>query len=181
MSATPVHGTWEPEPAARWEDAFLSGNGHHGVLVSGDPDADRVIVTHHTLVRPDGDDGHRRPPAVAAGLTALQDRLLAGDATAAEDFTDGRPLQWVRPFHPAFQLRLNRPPGDDTHHPHDTRRTHAPYRRAVDFTTGETTAARGDWTSRVFVSRADDVIVQRVTAPRLTLFPLHKSNLPKKH
>ncbi|MFI7187739.1 glycosyl hydrolase family 95 catalytic domain-containing protein [Streptomyces anthocyanicus] len=169
MSATPVHGTWEPEPAARWEDAFLSGNGHHGVLVSGDPDADRVIVTHHTLVRPDGDDGHRRPPALAAGLTALQDRLLAGDATAAEDFTDGRPLQWVRPFHPAFQLRLNRPPGDDTHHPHDTRRTHAPYRRAVDFTTGETTAARGDWTSRVFVSRADDVIVQRVTAPRLTL------------
>ncbi|MBH5134918.1 glycoside hydrolase N-terminal domain-containing protein, partial [Streptomyces sp. HB-N217] len=55
MSATPVHGTWEPVPAGRWEDAFLTGNGHHGALVHGDPDADRVIVTHHTLVRPDGD------------------------------------------------------------------------------------------------------------------------------
>ncbi|MFD4973801.1 glycoside hydrolase N-terminal domain-containing protein, partial [Streptomyces sp. NPDC058424] len=43
------HGTWEPLPAARWEDAFLSGNGHHGALVFGDPDDDRVIVTHHTL------------------------------------------------------------------------------------------------------------------------------------
>ncbi|MYS74661.1 hypothetical protein GTY88_30205, partial [Streptomyces sp. SID5926] len=172
MSATPVHGTWEPEPAACWEDAFLSGNGHHGVLVSGDPDADRVIVTHHTLVRPDGDDGHRRPPALAAGLGALQDRLLAGDATAAEDFTDGRPLQWVRPFHPAFQLRLNRQPEDDTHG------TRAPYHRAVDFTTGETTATRGDWTSRVFVSRADDVIVQRVTAPHLALYLSLDPRLP---
>ncbi|MFE2439374.1 glycoside hydrolase N-terminal domain-containing protein, partial [Streptomyces sp. NPDC059409] len=66
MSATPVHGTWEPEPADRWEDAFLTGNGQHGALVHGDPDADRVIVTHHTLVRPDGDDEHRRPPALAA-------------------------------------------------------------------------------------------------------------------
>ncbi|NEB09636.1 hypothetical protein G3I32_12295 [Streptomyces coelicoflavus] len=161
MSTTPVHGTWEPAPAARWEDAFLSGNGHHGVLVHGDPHADRVIVTHHTLVRPDGDDAHRRPPALAAELPALQGRLLAGDPTAAEDFTDGRPLQWVRPFHPAFQLRLNRPSPDGT--------GAAPYRRAVDFTTGETTATRAGWTSRVFVSRADDVIVQHVTAPHLTL------------
>ncbi|MEU9067770.1 glycoside hydrolase N-terminal domain-containing protein [Streptomyces sp. NPDC048306] len=160
MSATPVHGTWEPVPAGRWEDAFLTGNGHHGALVHGDPDADRVIVTHHTLVRPDGDDEHRRAPALAARLPALQDRLLAGDRAAAEDFTDGRPLQWVRPFHPAFQLRLNRPSPDDKD---------APYRRAVDFTTGETTATRAGWTSRVFVSRADDVIVQHVTAPHLTL------------
>ncbi|WP_077801360.1 glycoside hydrolase N-terminal domain-containing protein [Streptomyces sp. JHA26] len=159
MTGGPVHGTWEPEPAARWEDAFLSGNGHHGALVFGDPRADRTVVTHHTLVRPDGDDEHRRPPRLAAGLPALQDRLLAGDTTAAEDFTDGRPLQWVRPFHPAFQIRLNRPP-DDTGHP---------YRRSVDFTTGETTATRSRWTSRVFVSRADDVIVQHVTAPHLTL------------
>ncbi|WP_405695391.1 glycoside hydrolase family 95 protein [Streptomyces coelicoflavus] len=161
MNATPVHGTWEPAPAARWEDAFLSGNGHHGVLVHGDPHADRVIVTHHTLVRPDGDAAHRRPPDLAAELPALQGRLLAGDPTAAEDFTDGRPLQWVRPFHPAFQLRLNRPSPDDD--------GTAPYHRAVDFTTGETTATRAGWTSRVFVSRADDVIVQHVTAPHLTL------------
>ncbi|WND34799.1 glycoside hydrolase N-terminal domain-containing protein [Streptomyces sp. BB1-1-1] len=159
MTGTPAHGTWEPEPAARWEDAFLSGNGHHGALVFGDPNADRVIVTHHTLVRPNGDDEDRRPPRLAAELPALQDRLLAGDTTAAEGFTDGRPTRWVRPFHPAFQLRLNRPPGD----------TRAAYRRSVDFTTGETTATCSTWTSRVFVSRADDVIVQHVTAPNLTL------------
>ncbi|MFF9627122.1 glycoside hydrolase N-terminal domain-containing protein [Streptomyces griseosporeus] len=154
---TPVHGTWEPAPAARWEDAFLTGNGRHGALVSGDPNDDRVIVTHHTLVRPNGAE-HARPPELAAELPALQDRLLAGDLTAAEEFTDGRPLQWVQPFHPAFQLRLRRPAG-----------TADGYRRSVDFTTGETRAECAGWTSRVFVSRADDVIVQYVTGPALTL------------
>ncbi|MFF3343739.1 glycoside hydrolase N-terminal domain-containing protein [Streptomyces sp. NPDC002779] len=159
-----VHGTWEPAPAARWEDAFLSGNGHHGALVFGDPDDDRVIVTQHTLVRPNGGE-KARPPELAAELPALQDRLLAGDTTAAETFTDGRPLQWVQPFHPAFRIRLRRPPAD------------APgYRRSVDFTTGETIAERADWSSRLFVSRTDDVIVQHVTTagPRLDITLDHR-------
>ncbi|MFD0209769.1 glycoside hydrolase N-terminal domain-containing protein [Streptomyces hirsutus] len=160
----PVHGTWEPRPAARWEDAFLSGNGHHGALVFGDPDDERVVVTHHTLVRPVGTDEDRLPPRLADALPALQDRLLAGDASAAETFTDGRPLQWVRPFHPAFQVRLRRPDGTRDG-------TGAPpfHRRAVDFRTGVTEAARAGRTGRAFVSRADDVIVQYVTGPDLTL------------
>ncbi|MER6141978.1 glycoside hydrolase N-terminal domain-containing protein [Streptomyces sparsogenes] len=160
MTAThgPVHGTWEPHPAARWEDGFLSGNGRHGALVFGEPDAERVVVTHHTLVRPGGDGEHRRPPRLAAELPALQDRLLAGDRTAAEGFTDGRPMQWVRPFHPAFQIRLAR----------RTAGCHG-YRRDVDFTTGVVRTTCAGWSSRVFVSRADDVIVQHITAPGLTL------------
>ncbi|MFI2202748.1 glycosyl hydrolase family 95 catalytic domain-containing protein [Streptomyces sp. NPDC020192] len=152
MSHAPVHGTWEPAPAARWEDAFLSGNGHHGVLVFGDPNEERVVVTQATLVRPNGGE-HGRPPRLASQLPALQDRLLAGDLTAAEDFTDGRPLQWVQPFHPAFQIRLTGPGGD-----------RSVYRRAVDFTSGEVTAVSGDVRGRVFVSRADDAIVHEITA-----------------
>ncbi|MDF3148923.1 MULTISPECIES: glycoside hydrolase N-terminal domain-containing protein [unclassified Streptomyces] len=154
----PVHGTWEPAPATRWEDAFLSGNGRHGVMVFGDPNADRVIVNHHTLVRPNGSE-HARPPALAAELPQLQDRLLAGDVTAAEGFTDGRELQWVQPFHPAFQVRLRRSAAEGELDG---------YRREVDFTTGACTATRGGWRSQVFVSRADDVIVQYVTEPGLT-------------
>jgi len=168
-TTTPHHGTWEPTPAARWEDAYLSGNGRHGVLVFGDPDDDRVIVTHHALVRPNGAE-HARPPRLAAQLPALQDRLLAGDLTAAEDFTDGRPLQWVQPFHPAFQTRLRGRP--------TSAGAERDYRRSVDFTTGEVTAHRGDWRSRVFVSRADDVIVQHVTAADLTLGLAQEHELP---
>ncbi|MBA2944849.1 glycosyl hydrolase family 95 catalytic domain-containing protein [Streptomyces himalayensis] len=145
-------------PADRWEDAFLSGNGRHGAMVFGDPDDDRVIVNHHTLVRPNGSE-HGRPPQLAAELAALQDRLLAGDTTAAERFTDGRGLMWVQPFHPAFQVRLRRAAGEPQHG----------YRRSVDFTTGVADAACADWRSRVFVSRADDVIVQYVTGPGTTL------------
>ncbi|WP_369035528.1 glycosyl hydrolase family 95 catalytic domain-containing protein [Streptomyces adonidis] len=149
----PVHGTWEPLPAVRWEDGYLSGNGRHGALVFGDADNDRVVVTHHTLVRPNGGE-HARPPQLADQLADLQDRLLAGDITAAESFTDGRELQWVQPFHPAFQVRLRGggPTGD--------RRD---YRRSVDFTTGAVEAGCEGWRSRVFVSRADDVIVQYVS------------------
>ncbi|MFB7327708.1 glycoside hydrolase N-terminal domain-containing protein [Streptomyces sp. NPDC056190] len=164
------HGTWEPLPAARWEDAFLSGNGHHGALVFGDPDDDRVIVTHHTLVRPNGGE-HARSPQLADELPALQDRLLVGDRTAAESFTDGRALQWVQPFHPAFRIRLNRPPrAQQVSRVLDSARTRGtPFHRSVDFTSGEATAVCGDRISRVFVSRADDVIVQHVTAPGPTL------------
>ncbi|MFI2508438.1 glycosyl hydrolase family 95 catalytic domain-containing protein [Streptomyces sp. NPDC018972] len=170
MSATPVHGTWEPRPAARWEDAFLSGNGHHGALVFGDPNDDRTVVTHHTLVRPgEGDDRNRLPPRLADGLSDLQDRLLAGDPTAAEGFTDGRPLQWVQPFHPAFQVRVRRPDGDPDP---------GGYRRTLDFATGVAEATRAGWTSRVFVSRADDVIVQHVTGPGLTLDVFLDHRLP---
>ncbi|MFI1357207.1 glycosyl hydrolase family 95 catalytic domain-containing protein [Streptomyces sp. NPDC020898] len=160
----PVHGTWEPCPAVRWEDGYLSGNGRHGALVFGDPDSDRVIVTHHTLVRPNGSE-HARPPRLADQLATLQDRLLAGDTTAAESFTDGRELRWVQPFHPAFQVRL-RAAASAGERPD--------YRRSVDFTTGVTEASCAGWRSRVFVSRADDVIVQYVTreaaaGPGLTL------------
>lgn len=155
----PVHGTWEPAPAARWEDAYLTGNGRHGAMVYGDPYDDRVVVNHHTLVRPNGAE-HARPPHLADRLGEVRDRLLAGDPYAAESFTDGRPLQWVRPFHPAFLTRLLRTPGTEGPRP---------YRRSVDFATGVVRAVAGEWESAVFVSRADDVLVQYVTGPDLTL------------
>jgi hypothetical protein len=163
MSDGPVHGTWEPEPATRWEDGFLSGNGRHGALLFGDPDDERVVVTHHTLVRPNGSE-HARPPRLAAELPALQDRLLGGDLHAAEAFTDGRELQWVQPFHPAFALRLGRTGPAETHG----------YRRCVDFATGVTQTESEGRLSRVFVSRADDVIVHQVTTPDLDISLDHR-------
>ncbi|MFF1639952.1 glycoside hydrolase N-terminal domain-containing protein [Streptomyces sp. NPDC058246] len=156
MSA-PARGTWEPLPAARWEDAFLSGNGTHGAMVFGDPNSDRVIVNHHRLVCPNG-SAQARPPALAGRLAEVQDRLLAGDVTAGEDFTDGRPLLWVQPYHPAFQVRLRRPAAE-----------WSGYRREVDFSTGVVGAECGSWRSEVFVSRADDVVVQYVTESDLTV------------
>ncbi|MCD9876791.1 glycosyl hydrolase family 95 catalytic domain-containing protein [Streptomyces guryensis] len=163
MNDGPVHGTWEPAPATRWEDGFLSGNGRHGTLLFGDPQDERIVVTHHALVRPNGAET-ARPPRLAARLPALQDRLLAGEPDAAERFTDGRPLQWVQPFHPAFEIRLRgTAPADGTAH-----------RRSVDFTTGVVRSESEDRLSRVFVSRADDVIVHQVTTPDLDVSLDHR-------
>lgn len=158
-----IDSTWEPRPAARWEDAFLAGNGRHGAMVYGDPADDRVVVNHHTLVRPNGSE-HLRPPELADRLDRLQSALLAGDTTAAERFGDGRPLVWVQPFHPAFQTRI-RPTPDDA----PATVPAADYRRSVDFATGEITAVREARRSQVFVSRADDLIVQYVTGPGLAV------------
>ncbi|MEU5286388.1 glycoside hydrolase N-terminal domain-containing protein [Streptomyces sp. NPDC020755] len=164
-----IDGTWEPRPAARWEDAFLSGNGRHGAMVYGDPADDRVIVNHHSLVRPNGSED-LRPPELADRLHRLQDALLSGDTTAAEDFGAGRPLVWVQPFHPAFRTCVRR--GRGPHEPVDG------YRREVDFTTGEVTASYGAWSSSVFVSRADDVIVQHITDLQLTADIVLDHSLP---
>lgn len=153
----PVHGSWEPEPAARWEDAFLSGNGRHGVMMFGNPNDERVVVNHHTLVRP-VPAAYTLPPRLADGLAGLQDRLLAGDTTAAEGFTDGRELRWVGAFHPAFAVRFR----------HGGRGGRGDYRRDVDFATGVVRAVCRGHESRVFVSRADDVIVQYVTGAPVT-------------
>ncbi|MFJ9055341.1 glycosyl hydrolase family 95 catalytic domain-containing protein [Streptomyces sp. NPDC102409] len=164
-----IDGTWEPCPATRWEDAFLSGNGRHGAMVFGDPADDRVVVNHHTLVRPNGSED-LRPPELADGLGRLQDALLSGDTTAAETFGAGSPLVWVQPFHPAFRTRVRR-----------TRGLHeavSGYRREADYTTGEVTAAYEAWRSGVFVSRADDVVVQHITDPGLTADVLLDHALP---
>ena len=158
---TDIDSTWEPRPAARWEDAFLAGNGRHGAMVYGDPADDRVVVNHHTLVRPNGSE-HVRPPELADRLDRLQSALLSGDTHAAEGFGAGRPLVWVQPFHPAFQTRVRPVPGNAVD-------PSTAYRRSVDFATGEITAACESWRSRVHVSRADDVIVQYVTGPGLAV------------
>ncbi|MFH9263285.1 glycosyl hydrolase family 95 catalytic domain-containing protein [Streptomyces sp. NPDC017546] len=146
------HGTWEPRPAGRWEDAFLSGNGRHGAMVFGDPADERVVVNHHTLVRPNGSEA-LGPPALAAGLPALRAALLAGDTRAAEEFGAGHPHVWVQPFHPAFQVRVRG--GGAAGGPG--------YRRQVDFTSGQVSASDDGWRSDLFVSRTDDVIVHRVS------------------
>ncbi|MFD7862830.1 glycoside hydrolase N-terminal domain-containing protein [Streptomyces sp. NPDC059783] len=163
---TPVGGTWEPRPAARWEDAFLAGNGRHGAMVLGDPVDDRVVVNHHSLVRPNGSE-NVRPPELADRLGRVQSALLAGDTAAAERFGEGRPLVWVQPFHPAFRTRITPAPGTASRA--DGEPVPPGYRRSVDFATGEVTAVSEGRRSRVFVSRADDVVVQHVSGPGLAV------------
>ncbi|MET8975822.1 glycoside hydrolase N-terminal domain-containing protein [Streptomyces sp. NPDC004539] len=169
----PVHSVHDTRPAARWEDAFLSGNGEYGIMVSGDPHRERIVHNHHRYVLPNGSLG-MKPPAVADRLEEVRDLLLAGEPERAQRlFCDGRALAWTQPFHPGHVLHLDTPPGG---------RPVESYRRVTDFTSGE---VRVTWSEdgrermrRAFVSRADAVAAVEVSGPGLTLSVRLSGELP---
>ncbi|WP_243706264.1 glycoside hydrolase N-terminal domain-containing protein [Micromonospora sp. KC721] len=144
-----AHRIWAPAPAASWEDAFLSGNGEYGIMVCGDPHAERIIVNHHRFVLPNGTHDVR-PPELADRMPHIRELVLAGrGAEAAQLLTGGRELEWTQSFHPGFALTIDAtrpaPVGD--------------YRRSTEFDTGQVAV---EWTGgrrRSFVSRADALVV----------------------
>jgi hypothetical protein len=166
------HGVHDTAPAERWEDGFLTGNGECGLIVSGDPAAERLIVNHHRFVLPNG-SRQLAPPAVADRLDEVRDLVLAGDPVAAQRrFSDGRRLAWTQPFHPGFAIEVDRANPAPAHG----------YRRDTDFRTGEVSArwtdVAGRWRSRAFASRADRVLVYELDGPSLDLEVRLSGDLP---
>lgn len=160
----PVRGIYDTEPARRWEDAFLSGNGEYGIMVFGHPHREQIIHNHHRYVLPNGSLG-MRPPAVAGHLERVRDLILDGERERAQrEFSDGRQLTWPQPYHPGHVLHVESAAEGGTV---------TDYRRITLFTTGEVTVtwsgAHGRWTRRAFVSRTDAVAVVEITGPRLDL------------
>jgi alpha-L-fucosidase 2 len=162
-------GISDTRPAAVWPDAFLAGNGRHGAMVHGDTSDETVIVTHHRLVVPNG-SGDLIPPPLATRLAAVRDLLLAGKSfDALEEFCAGWPENAPQPFHPAFAIRLRLRDDAAGHGPAGNLGGVRGYRRTADFRTGLLTTrwrdAAGSWRRTCFVSRARDVIVQRLQLP----------------
>jgi alpha-L-fucosidase 2 len=152
-------GIRDTEPAAAWPDAFLAGNGRHGAMAHGHPHDEKVIVTHHGLVAPNGTEG-LLPPLFAGRLAEVRELLLAGrSAEALDRFCAGWPENAPQPFHPAFAITLRLHGGTGIWR----------YRRTVDFRTGVLATAwrdvLGSWRRTCFVSRARDVVVQRLRFP----------------
>lgn len=153
------HRIHDTAPATRWEDAFLSGNGETGIMVFGDPHSERVIFNHHRLVLPNG-TRDLLPPRVADRVERLRDLMLAGKvAQAQREINEGRELLWTQSFHPGYQLIIE---GSTDGPIRD-------YVRETDFETGEVTVRwagdAGEWVRRAFVSRADGVVVHRLSGP----------------
>ncbi|MDQ0936614.1 glycosyl hydrolase family 95 catalytic domain-containing protein [Streptomyces turgidiscabies] len=162
--ALPDRGIHDTTPADSWTDGFLTGNGEYGAVVYGDPALEKVVLNHHRLVLPNG-TRDVTPPVLADRLEAVRDMALAGDYTGAcRDFGAGWELRWTQTYHPAYELRIAATDGSATDR----------YVRITDFRTGEVTSAwtdgHGDWSRRVFVSRADRVVVHElVPAPGRTV------------
>ena len=168
-----ARGVYSARPATRWQDASLTGNGRHGALVFGSPHAETVVLTHHDLVLPNG-SARAKAPLVADRLAEVRQLILAGRGEAAiARFGEGEASRWGQSFHPAFALRLRSPA-----------RPYRRYRRATDFSTGVVSVSwsddAGDWQRDTFVSRADDVVVQRLrpAAPDVEHDLHHDAALP---
>ncbi|MPY58054.1 glycoside hydrolase family 95 protein [Streptomyces spongiae] len=149
-----VHHIHDDRPAARWEDAFLSGNGEYGIMVHGDPHTERIVFNHHRYVLPNG-TRDLPPPALAGRMEEIRDLILDGRPYEAQKLAAGGcPILWTQPFHPGYAMLVDS-------------RERGPvrgYRRVTDFSTGEITVRwtdeTGEHTRRSFVSRADAVVVQ---------------------
>lgn len=167
LVALPDRGIHDTSPAESWTDGFLTGNGEYGAVVYGDPALEKVVFNHHRLVLPNG-TRDLTPPVLADRLESIRDKALTGDyAGASRDFAAGWELRWTQTYHPAYELRIataSGPVADQYHR----------FVRITDFRTGEVTSAwadgHGTWSRRVFVSRADRVIVHELTpAPGRTV------------
>lgn len=154
-----MHRIDDTAPAARWEDTFLTGNGEYGLMVYGDPVAERIVVNHHRFVLPNG-TRDRRPPELAGVIEQVRELILADRrAEAGRLLGDGRQLEWTQSYHPGYALTIDSVA---------TRADPSPpvgYRRTTDFATGEVSATwDGDRARRAFVSRADAVAVVALAA-----------------
>jgi alpha-L-fucosidase 2 len=159
-----IHDT---EPALTWQDAFLAGNGWHGAMAFGNPRDETVIINHHRLVAPNGSQ-QLIPPPLSGRLDEVRDLLLAGkSADALDRFCAGWPENSPQPFHPAFAMRLRLRRVGASSALRDSGIWH--YRRSADFSSGLLTTTwrddAGPWRRTCFVSRARDVVVQRLQLP----------------
>lgn len=147
-------------PASRWQDALPCGNGTIGAMVYGHIRHELILLNHEAL-------WFRTPkpvlPDISDHVPELRKRLFEGDYRAAGRFLwdklieAGAGDQHIDSYHPAFDLDLSM----------ENRAAYTSYCRGLQFNTGEATV---QWTEsgtsfdrRLFVSRADDVVVLRIT------------------
>lgn len=104
-------GATSTEPATRWEEAFLSGNGTMGVMVFGQPYQETVVQNHCKLYLPIGsreivhDLAASMPEFRKAGLEAGIDGPAVVHRMMLEK--TGQTIIGTDQFHPAFMLKLD--------------------------------------------------------------------------
>jgi len=155
----PKRGFVSWQPAQTWEHALISGNGTLGALVMGQPHEETIIFSQADLYIPLNEP--KQPLHQASRLAEIRKLLLDGKAEEAaavpmdqrkkEGFNIGRD-----PFIPAFDLHVTQEPANISN-----------YQRSVNFETGEAlvswTDDLGSFERKLFVSRADGIIVLSIT------------------
>lgn len=156
-------GTQSNQPASKWEEAMLTGNGNMGAMMYGNPFDETIVVNHCEMFLTLGTKEfvkHAAPfmpeikkKALEAGVngpTVVHEMLLE---------KTNQKIDWTDPFHPAFIFHIN-----------NTKRAYKNYQLTENFATGELKASwdddEGHWERKLFISRPDDVIVMEITGPK---------------
>jgi alpha-L-fucosidase 2 len=161
----PERGFVSSRPAENWEQALISGNGTIGALVMSKPHDEVIIFSHERLFMP----WYKILPLVDLKPHINKIRELINDGKYAEAARLGVQIsdrhgynvesvhygmRWPDPFVPAFDLSVKMGAGGISE-----------YGRTLDWQTGVAkvrwTDDKGEFSRRLFVSRADDVAVRR--------------------
>ena len=153
-----------PTAYADWENGFMTGNGKMGIIVFGDPLNDTVVYNDRGFNKAANVNTPTRTfnEVPQETLTAIKKACASGDFKTANDLANeahGWKDGGEGNRHPGYKMQITiSEQGDVTG-----------YSRVCDYTTGEIKVnwrdERGKWTRSSFVSRADNVTVQQLTAP----------------
>ena len=160
----PQRGFCSIAPGDLVSESLTSGNGAMNIELMGDPYAEQILFHHESLLLP-----WKRPveaPKVADIFPQMRQMVLDGRHTeaitlAAQRMNESDIKQNTEPHRtiPAFLMQLDFPKTASVKN----------YLRTVNFENSEIrvlwTDEHGDWLRQTFVSRPDNVVVQRLTAP----------------
>lgn len=150
-----------PKAYEEWPDGFLGGNGYTGIIVFGNP-LEETVIFNHRLFHIAATRSRSFLTVSKEDRTAIRRACAAGDFQRANELAD-RTHGWKDGGegnkHPGYEMKIRMPEDGKIEK----------YARVCDYCTGEIAVGwednRGKWNRFVFVSRKDDVIVQRITAP----------------
>ena len=165
QNSSKFSGAITTQPAKRWEEAMLTGNGVMGAMMYGRPEHEEIVVNHCELFLTLGtkefvkDLSGVMPEIKQAALNAGKDGPTVAHKMMLE-MADQK-ISWTDPFHPAFSLHLDgyTPSGEISN-----------YQLSENFSTGELKTSwsddLGDWERKMFISRPDNVVAIEISGPK---------------
>ncbi len=146
---------------SRNEDALVSGNGSHGVMVFGDPIKDTIVGNHCRLYLPQGNSDQL--PEMAPYLDKVREiiRTKGYEEAIAYYYRKSTELGYEGltmsdPYHPGFHLFI-----ETDHH------NYSRYRRSIDYETGELQVSyqvnHQSYRRKTFVSQTNNAIIHELS------------------
>jgi hypothetical protein len=107
----PEHGFVSKQPASKWEESMLTGNGTIGALVHGNVLKERIILSHEKLFMPEYPP--EKAPDIGGHLKEIRELTLQGEGEKAAQLAVElgkqagiEDLIWTDPLIPACQIEI---------------------------------------------------------------------------